>query len=155
MTIALSANPRLRRRTGSGTGCSLVPPGFACNRDTVRRVRTEAWPRRTWICSSFLPFARYSLAQVRRKSCGARCSSSSRRAQSRTTYQTTFSEIPRPQADPCPTDSPENASFGHIRGCHPSIHGVLHPDWDRYGTDVPTFSDQVDMRAFTGCGKKA
>ena len=39
-------------------------------------------------------------AQVRRRSCGAICSSPARWQQLRTTYQTTFSEIPEPQTFP-------------------------------------------------------
>ena len=41
------------------------------------------------------------MAQVRRRSCGAMCSRPRRFAHSRTTHHTTFSEIPRPQHEPC------------------------------------------------------
>ncbi len=63
-------------------------------------VWIETWPSRNCICSSSPPAAWHSLAQVRRRSCGASLSMAVFAANSRTTCQTTFSVMLSPQTLP-------------------------------------------------------
>ena len=75
---------------------------------------------------------------VRRRSWGARRSSSRRRAQSRTTYQTIFSDIPRPHIDPCRLTalkirpSVRVADVIHVSLCQRKSCAVLRDDVDTW-----------------------
>jgi len=89
-TVPAANNRPNRSFTGSSRFC--LQPRYRS------MVRTDACPRKNWICSISPPAVWHSFAQVLRRSCGARWSSCIRSAHLRTTYQMTFSEIPLPKA---------------------------------------------------------
>ena len=68
------------------------------------RYRSVVWietcPRRNWIWSNSPPARRQSLAQLRRRSCGASFSIPARAAAARTTSHSTLGVMPVPQTRP-------------------------------------------------------